>query len=311
MKPARTRRVSLIVAFAAACSQRRGAPEPSRGALAPGVAALVGSDEVSLATVARIAEAQGVSLAEARRRGVTDALYAAGTRADATKRALVDGAERGVFARVMLERIGAEARALGPPTDAEVRELTLAHWPELDRPLSAQTTHAVVLVKRPADDARARALATELALALKGARDGDELIKRAQAFPKGDLEIVSEHLPPVTPDGSMWDPNGQPPKPVAGALDPDFTRAALALTEPGEQSGIVKSAFGYHVIELDRRFPEHRVPLEERRGLLADETYTRRARRELDELRARLYAATPVSSERAVDALTALVPVAP
>ncbi len=311
MKRAPSRHVVLVLALASACSQRRTAPEPARAALPPGVAAFVGSEKVSLGTVARIAEAQGVPLAEARRRGVADALYAAGVRADPTKLALVNGAERGVLARALLERLRDDAHALGPPTDAEVRELTALHWPAIDRPPSAQTAHAVVLVKKPADDAPARALAVELAAALKGAPDGEELVKRARSFPKHDLEIVAEHLPPATADGRMWDPTAEPPKAVAGTLDLDFARAALALTEPGEQSGLVKSAFGYHVIQLERRYPEVRVPVEERRRLLAEETYTRRAQHALDALRERLYAATPVSSERAVDALTALVPVVP
>jgi hypothetical protein len=311
MMRATPRRVVVLFALLSACSQGRKAPEPSRAALASGVAAVVGSEEVSLETVARIAQVQGVSLVEARRRGVIDALYAAGVRADPAQRELVKGAERSVFARAVLERVRDEARGLGPPTDAEVAELTALHWPELDRPPSSQTTHAVVRVKKPADDAPARALAAELALVLKGAPDGDELIRRTLSFPKHDLEIVAEHLPPVTADGRTWDPSEQPPKALAGTFDLDFARAALALTEPGEQSGPVKTVFGYHVIELDRRYPEIRVPVEERRRMLAEETYGRRGKHALDELRSRLYAATPVSSERAVDALTALVPVAP
>lgn len=307
---ARTRRLSFVLALACACAERR-APGPVRSALPPGVAAAVGGEQVTLGTVARIAAAERLSLAEARQRGVTDALFAAAVRADPANAASVRVAERAVLARAVLEQIRAGAHALGPPSDAEVRELTELHWPELDRPPSVMTTHAVVLVKKPADDAPARALATDLAAALKGAANGDELIKRAEAFPKRGLEITAEHLPPVTPDGRIWDPNEHPPKPLTSTLDVDFARAANTLVHPGDQTGVVKSAFGYHVIELDQRFPELRVPLEERRTRLADEIYSRRAKRDLDALTARLHASTPVSTERAVDALTALVRVAP
>ncbi len=305
------RRVLFLALVVFGCGETRRPPEPARAALPAGVAAVVGDQQVTLRSVENIARTQGVSLAEARERGVLDALFAAAVRADGSKAALVAAAERGVLARAVLEGIRADARALGPPTDAEVRELTELHWPEIDRPPSAMTTHAVVRVKTPADDASARALAAELAAALKGAANSDDFVARAKAFPSRGLEITAERLPPVTPDGRMWDPNEQPPKVLAGALDPDFTRAALALEQPGEQSGVVKSAFGYHVIELDRRFPELSMPLEERRSLLSEEAYTRRAKRDFDALEARLRAQTPVSTERAVDALTALVPVAP
>ncbi|HTQ03998.1 MAG TPA: peptidyl-prolyl cis-trans isomerase [Polyangiaceae bacterium] len=301
----------LAVALAAACGERSSAPEPARAALPPGVAAVAGGEQITVGTVERIARAEGVTLLEARQRGVTDALFSAAFRTDPSNAALVAGAERGALARALLERIRDDAHALGPPSDAEVRELTELRWPEFDRPPSAMTTHAVVLVKKPADDAPAKALAADLAVALKGAADGEELIRRAHAFPARGLQITAEHLPPVTLDGRVWDPNASPPTPLGGSLDLDFARAALALEHPGDQSGVVKSAFGYHVIELDRRFPELRVPLEERRRVFAADVYSGRAKRELDGLVARLRASTPVSTERAVDALTALVPVAP
>jgi parvulin-like peptidyl-prolyl isomerase len=123
--------------------------------------------------------------------------------------------------------------------------------------------------------------------------------------------VRAERLPPVTTAGRPWDPDEHPPKPLGGGNDLDFTRAAQALRSPGDLSGVVKSAFGYHVIRLDERYPELVVPLETRRTLLGDEIFSRRAKRELDALAQRLHAATPVTSDRAVEALTALVPSAP
>jgi hypothetical protein len=282
-----------------------------RESLAPGVAAQVGAEEVRLATVARIARAQRVSPIEARRRAISDALLAASVRADPAQAARVSSAERSVLARAVLERLRDEAAQLGPPSDAELASLVAQRWPELDRPPSAATAHAVVRVKTPAEDAPAHALVTELAHALAGIQNGDELIQRAQAFPHGALEIVAEHLPPVTPDGRIWDPNEHPPKALEGTLDLAFTRAAVALQKQGEQSGIVKSAFGYHIILLDRRYPELRLSPDEQRTRLTDEVRSRRAKHLLEQLAARLRNATTVSTDRAVDALTALVPLAP
>jgi hypothetical protein len=275
------------------------------------VVAVVGPERVAAGTVARIAAREGTSRLEARRRAVVDALFAAATRANPAFSARVSVAERGVLARAVLERLQDDARALGPPTDDEIASPTAERWPELDRPPSVRTSHAVVLVKQPADDAPARALASELAAALKDAKTGDELVKRAQAFPAHGLTIRAEHLPPVTPDGRLWDPDEQPPKPLDGTFDADFARAANALTTPGEHSGLVKSAFGYHVILLDERYPERRMPLAERRDFLAEDVFSQRAKRSLDALLGRLRAASPASIDRAVDALTALVPTAP
>jgi len=307
-----TARAALGVLFAltTACTERA-APKHHEQPLPPGIVAVVGPERIAAGTVARIVAREGAPPLEARRRAIEDALFAAATRQNPALSARVSVAERGVLARAVLERLRDDARALGPPTDEEAAALTAQRWPELDRPPSARTSHVVILVKKPADDGPARALASELAGALKDVRTGDELVKRGQAFPSHGLELRAEHLPPVTLDGRLWDPGEHPPKPLDGTFDSDFARAANALTTPGEHSGVVKSAFGYHLILLDERYPELRIPLAERRVLLAEAVFSERAKRSLDALRGALRAASPVSIDRAVDALTALVPTGP
>jgi peptidyl-prolyl cis-trans isomerase C len=301
-------RVALLVA-ALGCAEH--APPVTSGPLSSGVAARAGTENIPLSSVARIARAQGITPKAAREHAITDALFAAAVRQNPNDAPRVAAAERGVLARALLDGIRADALALGPPTDDELQKLTDQRWPELDRPPSARTTHAVVLVKKPADDAPARELARELARAVSGAKDSDDFIARARAVPKQGLEVTAERLPPVTPDGRLWSHEDRPPKPIDGSLDLDFTSAAVALERPGEQSAIVKSAFGYHVIRLDERYPELRTSLDERRSLLTPEIQSRRAKRELDALMTRLRAQTAVTTERAAEALTALVPVGP
>jgi len=302
---ANARAAAILAVCLAGCGQRE--TPATEASLPAGVAASVGSELVYGDTVLRIARAQGVPRREARSRAVTDALFAAAARADAAQSSRVSSAERSVLARALLEQLRDAARVAGPPTDEEVQSFTDARWPELDRPPSVRTTHLVVLVKKPEDEAPARARALELAAVVRGAKDARDFVARVEAQPKGALEVRAESLPPVTADGRLWDPSEHPPKAIEGTFDADFTRAAYALAEPGDQSGVVKSAFGYHVIRLDERIPELRVSLAERRERLADDVYSRRAKRDLDALLTKLRASTPVAAERASDALTALV----
>ena len=301
---------SLALLATLGCGEHR-APIVATGPLPAGLAARAGDQDIGLASVARIARAQGVAPKQARERAISDALFAVAVRTNPSDAPRVAAAERSVLARAVVERLRDDAQALGPPTDEELRQATLQRWPELDRPPSVSTTHAVVLVKKPADDAPARELATALARVVSGAKDTDDFIARAKTLPSQGLEITAERLPAVTPDGRLWDPTERVPRALTGSLDLDFTRGASALQRPGDQSPVVKSAFGYHVIRLDERYPELRVALEERLRELSPDILTHRSKRELDALLSRLRAQTPVETDRAAEALTGLVAVEP
>ena len=56
----------------------------------------------------------------------------------------------------------------------------------------------------------------------------------------------------------------------------------------------MKSRFGYHVVLCEARFPEQRVPLEQRRQLLHDEVMKGRAERAKQDLLKRLSALQPI-----------------
>jgi peptidyl-prolyl cis-trans isomerase C len=302
----------VLTACALSCSDGT-APRATTAnkALPEGVAASVGRDLVELRTVERIASARGVDRSRARELAVKDALFAAAARESAVHAAGVSVAERATLGRALLENIERQARGMGPGTDAEVNELTAERWIEYDRPPSVRTSHVVVSVKKPDEAAQARALAERLAAALRGITDSAAFLERARAFPvTPPLSITAEQLSPATPDGRMWEAGARPGAQTL-TLDPDYTRAAHALRHPGDQSPIVKSAFGYHVILLEELVPEKRVPLEERRALLEDEIVTRRAKKLMQETVARLRQGTPVEVLRAADSLTALVATAP
>jgi len=304
------RRALVFGALAAelACSSRDSASAPplQHVRLSGGIAAQVGPDPIALATVSRIARAEGVSLLVARDRALADALYAAGARAAFEGRGLVPVLERAALSRALLEAFKAEAAALGPPTDAEVLALTELRWQEFDRPEMVRTTHAVARVTNAASDAAAKAVAEQIARAVRGVTEPEEFVRLAEGVPHDGVDVRVERLPPVTSDGRTDVPENSARDAGNQRFDLDFARGAFAL-KVGEISAPVKSSFGYHVILCEARLPPLRLPLEQRRALLSEEVSKGRAERAKQELLTRLSNATPILISRSADDLTARV----
>jgi peptidyl-prolyl cis-trans isomerase C len=298
--------VLLSVAACALSCSNESQQAPSRRALPPGVAASVAGDLVDARTIARIASARGIEPASARELAIKDALFAASARADPANAPAVVVAERAALGRALLEQLETEATKVGPPSDAEMNELLAERWTELDRPASVRTTHTVILVKKPEDEAPVRALAEKLARELAGIGDRRAFIEKARAFDAKPFELVAESLDPVTPDGRVWDP-ARPGARFPGGFDMNYARAANAIERVSEQSPIVKSAFGYHVILLEERLPEQRSSAEQRR----DEVLSRRSKKLVENTVGNLRKTTPVEVERTADSLTELVTRAP
>ncbi|HEY1533923.1 MAG TPA: peptidyl-prolyl cis-trans isomerase [Polyangiaceae bacterium] len=303
------RRLRVWCASVLVCSCHGGAPSPAaqRARLPEGVAAKVGSEEVALATVARIARAQGVSLTQARDRAVSDALFAAAARAKFEGTSVVAVAERGALARALLEGVKADAISRGPASDAEVAELTARRWQELDRPESVRTTHAVVKVDGPASDAKAHAIADRIRDAVRGITDPEAFMRAAAAVPHDGVAVRVERLPAVTADGRTYDPDNPQSDPDQH-FDVGFAGVVQTLAV-GQISDPTKTIFGYHVILCEARLPEQRMPLEQRRVRLYDQVIKGRAEQAKQELLSRLSAASPTQPDRAADDLTARVQV--
>ena len=286
----------LVFAVAAvACGEptKKAPPQAGRAALGGEVVARVGDVTIERSLVASVAAAQHVTAQVALDRLVDDALAAEGARArhlDDTPAALL--ARRASRARLVADRIHADAVARGLPTDEEVAMLTERHWQSFDVPESLRVVHAIVMRKPTVTTERGLAVAEELRSAVVGAVDAKDFEVRARMADPHGLEIRVETLPPFVHDGRMIQ---------GGALDRTFADAAFALAQPGATSGVVETKFGWHVIRLVDRLPPKVVPLEERRVTFADEIIFVRGLEAKQAIVDRWKKATPVSIDPNAD----------
>lgn len=284
-----------------ACGSPRKAAEAQHGALGGDAVARVGEVSISASLVGRVAVAQRLTSAQAVRVLVDDALAASGARAvglDQTDE--IARAVTAARARIIALRFREQARAAGPPTDAEVDELTRLHWLQVDLPEQRRVVHSVVLKPKGSVSGvneRAMALAHELAAREAQAVSPEDFESRAKALVHpADLEIKVEELEPFVADGRAASPGGP-------TLDPGFAKGAFQLSAVGATSGVIASPFGWHVIRLVEILPEHRVPFEDRRRWFKDEAEAMRARRGLDRLEEDLHRKYPIDLANGVDDL--------
>jgi hypothetical protein len=296
----------FALGLVAACSQSS-SPVPESGPLPDGIAARVADDDIPSALVAEVALRQNVSRREARDRLIGDALFAAEARSRFKGTGYVETAERSALARAVLDAMKAEARAAGAPTDAEVDALVKERWYEFDRPPLVRTTHAVVVVKNPADEGKARRVAERIREAVTGATKVEDFSMRARRVAGDGLEVRVENLDPVASDGRTLP--GRPGAPNV-TLDPAYSSAAHALGAVGDQSPIVKSAFGFHLILLTEKIDELRYTRDQSRRMLEHEIFDRRAARMHAALLEQASKSTRITRERALDDLLMRVKVA-
>jgi peptidyl-prolyl cis-trans isomerase C len=170
-----------------------------------------------------------------------------------------------------------EEKALGPPTEAELRTWYDGHKAELAQPERVHLGR--VLAAAPggtsAERTRARARAEEAARRLKAGEplskvhstgDGPERARAGEwgLFARGDLK------------------------------DARVEEAAFALRTPGQVSPVVETAEGYVVLQLIERREPRVPPFEEVRTEVEGRLAPVRQRRMFDDLRARLRGAADV-----------------
>jgi hypothetical protein len=257
------------------CSGERTQPPPAeQAALGGEVAARVGTDVIPMSLVIKVANVQHITAREALRRLVDDAVSANAARARGLDKQLpASWRLTSARARFAADRLASDAKLAGLPTDEEVAQLTARYWREVDRPAAIHVVH--VLAQRPktpdrAAEALARAFAEKARDAVVSAKSSEEFQEKAKALPHPGVEVVVQGLPAFTRETKVTEGND-------GVMDKAFTKAAFELAEVGDTSPVIESEFGWHVIRLEERIPEQRMPLEARRIAFTDEAYTLRA----------------------------------
>lgn len=131
--------------------------------------------------------------------------------------------------------------------DADVLAYYNAHRDQYEVKEQVKTRHILISVPAGADaktDAAGKAKAEDLLKQIKAGGNFAELASKNSDDP-----------------GSKTQGGELPMIPTAG-LDPAYAKAAMALN-PGQTSGLVRSQFGYHIIQTEQKEPAHTKPLAE------------------------------------------------
>jgi peptidyl-prolyl cis-trans isomerase D len=132
-------------------------------------------------------------------------------------------------------------------SDADVQAYYSQHQADYKVDEQVQTRHILVMVPRGADpktDAAAKAKAQD---ALNQVKAGGNFAELAKKF---------------SDDPGSKDKGGELPMIPTSGLDQTYAKAAMALN-PGQTSDLVRSQFGYHIIQTVAKQPAHAKPLAE------------------------------------------------
>jgi peptidyl-prolyl cis-trans isomerase D len=138
------------------------------------------------------------------------------------------------------------------PTDAELQAVYNSSLDRFRSPERVKVRHILITTDASTTDAQAQAKAADILKQLKAGADFAELAKKYSKDPGsaskgGDVDFITR---------------GQMVKP--------FEDAAFSL-KPGELSGLVKTTYGYHILQVEAREDAHIKPFAEVKDVLTSE----------------------------------------
>ncbi|MGE5234273.1 MAG: peptidylprolyl isomerase [Acidobacteriota bacterium] len=133
-------------------------------------------------------------------------------------------------------------------SDAEAKKFYDGHQQQMARPEQFKVSHILVAVKKDAPPAEREAAKKKAESLLQQAKGGADFAK-----------LASEN----SDDPGSKAHGGELPWLGRGQTVPEFEKAALALTKPGELSPVVETQFGFHILKLDEHRPAGTVSFEE------------------------------------------------
>ena len=148
-----------------------------------------------------------------------------------------------------------------PVSDGEVQAYYNAHADQYKTPEQVKTRHILITVAKGADaktDAAAKAKAEDLLKQIKGGANFADLAKKNSDDP-----------------GSK-DQGGELPMIPTSGLDPAYAKAAMALN-PGQTSDVVRSQFGYHIIQTEQKQAASVKPLAEVKPAIVEAIQTQKS----------------------------------
>jgi peptidyl-prolyl cis-trans isomerase D len=130
-------------------------------------------------------------------------------------------------------------------SDAEIQAYYSKNSDQFKVPEEVHTRHILITVAKGSDAATENAAKAKAQDILKQLQSGAKFADLAKKY---------------SDDPGSKDQGGELPMMPTSNLDPTYAKAAMALN-PGQTSGLVRSQFGYHIIQLEAKDAAHTKPL--------------------------------------------------